>query len=517
MQLASPLADSTPKFIRIHFELSEEGIHSPQAPAAQQEDARVAEARSDSSAGLSAELPQGKTDALGWLRRVRGFAPALTSMAFREDFDVEVSQAAVVPDQKNYQRRSHWQQTEVQQMLSNNEYAARDNIQNKVQTVINAQSNDLNRALPDNSVEQGPLRPAWLHERGAWELFLLRSVVAERKTRVQGIWIDWPALETWLLSQIDDIFPDARLVPALTSVRDAEGRTTDAAGRRLAAIPVTLETGPFDFEERPLVTPTRVGLLVTWGAVLAALASVAFVLRASIDLGERRGRFVSAVTHELRTPLTTFELYTQMLADGMISKESVRQEYLETLKAESSRLHRVVESVLLYSRLEQGREGIRTERVGVADLLDRILVPLSRRAADGNMELVVETALRDGAVVDVDPQAVEQILLNLTDNACKYAGDAIDRTLHLDLATRGSRLEITFRDHGPGIADDVRATLFSPYRRAKRHEAGPVSGVGLGLALARGLARALRGDVVLLDAEGDGAVFKVVLPLDSAG
>src|SRR5690606_23556726 len=90
-------------------------------------------------------------------------------------------------------------------------------------------------------------------------------------------------------------------------------------------------------------------------AVLVAVGAIGLVLRASMDLSDRRGRFVSAVTHELRTPLTTFCLYTEMLADGVVAREEARREYLSTLKDESRRLARIVENVLAYARLGEGR------------------------------------------------------------------------------------------------------------------------------------------------------------------
>ncbi len=76
-----------------------------------------------------------------------------------------------------------------------------------------------------------------------------------------------------------------------------------------------------------------------------------------MDLSERRRIFVSAVTHELRTPLTTFRLYTDMLADGMVSGEEKRRSYLERLRGEAQRLSHLVENVLFYARLESGRAG----------------------------------------------------------------------------------------------------------------------------------------------------------------
>src|SRR6185503_16178753 len=95
----------------------------------------------------------------------------------------------------------------------------------------------------------------------------------------------------------------------------------------------------------PLTSPTRVTLAVAWLAVAGSLAAVGLALRRTVDLSERRNRFASSVTHELRTPLTTFRLYSEMLADGMVTDAAQRQVYLDTLKSESSRLATLVENV----------------------------------------------------------------------------------------------------------------------------------------------------------------------------
>lgn len=489
--LPSPLREATPRFVRLHFEVGAGGeITSPQV--------------SEGAEKASSAPPL--------LARLQGLVAIFEGASLPQEL-AEVEQQAQVFEGNNLQGGQRRQQIgRVQSAWTHNEYLARNATQNSVRRMINAQQNDENRALVDLSVEQGPLRAIWVDVGERPELFFLRRVAAKGRSWVQGIWYDWPALEAWLLTEVADIFPDASFEPARTPATK-DGVPAEDAGRRLATVPAVLNPGTLEPSEPIGWSPTRIGLAVTWVAILGALGSVALVLRASLALGERRGRFVSAVTHELRTPLTTFQMYAQMLADGMVSSVDARQEYLETLKNESSRLARVVESVLLYSQLEQGRRGVRKERVTVADLVDRLLPPMSSRAADGGMELVVDHDTQPEAAVAVDAQAVEQILLNLVDNSCKYAAGAADRSLLLGIATRAGRLEIGFRDHGPGIPDDVRATLFDPYRRAKRHEAGPVSGVGLGLALARGLARALGGDLELADHEGVGAAFKLSLPL----
>src|SRR5204863_7600053 len=113
-------------------------------------------------------------------------------------------------------------------------------------------------------------------------------------------------------------------------------------GRTLAALPAVLEAPLPNMPTMPLWSPVRSTLLATWIAALGAMIAIALVLRASMELAERRGRFVSAVTHELRTPLTSFCLYSQMTADGVDRTEDDKRTYFKTLSTEFQRLARCV-------------------------------------------------------------------------------------------------------------------------------------------------------------------------------
>jgi signal transduction histidine kinase len=200
-----------------------------------------------------------------------------------------------------------------------------------------------------------------------------------------------------------------------------------------------------------------------------------------------------------------------MLAGGMVTDEAKRLRYLDTLRRESERLVHLVENVLSYARLERGRARGRTETVALSDLVGRIGLRLAERAEQAGFEFVTENA--GDATVRADPSAVEQILFNLVDNACKYAAGAADKRIHLVAEAAGGRGVLKVCDHGPGISPRDARRLFRPFSKSARDAANSAPGVGLGLALSRRLARDMGGDLVLIPRPGDGACFALSLPL----
>lgn len=367
-------------------------------------------------------------------------------------------------------------------------------------------------AVDQVNIEQGPFSGFWRSHptTGAFELLLERTVKINGNPTVQGLWMDWPRLRERLLATIHDLLPAATLSPSLDS-------TSDAGGQRLAAIPVSLLPGTIPSIQTTVFTPTHITLLVTWIAVLGAIAAIGIVLRTSMQLSERRGRFVSAVTHELRTPLTTFCLYTEMLEGGMVKDEDSRRHYLTTLKSESNRLSRIVQNVLDYA----GIGGVGRRSPGPAtpmlltELVDRLRPALEQCASRAGMYLVLDTSGAGSTSVAADPQTVERILLNLVENAGKYASDAPDRRIHITAAASGQNAVLTVRDHGPGVPKSERTRIFQAFHRARRDAQGPKSGLGLGLALARELARELGGKLILNDLKDAGAEFSLWLPTTS--
>ena len=283
-------------------------------------------------------------------------------------------------------------------------------------------------STPSGTEVESAFEARWLDG----DLVLLRRVRRGDVRLLQGTWIDWPALRSFLLSQVAAVAPTSQLTPV--SERDAAD-----PGRRLALLPARLIPGPMPETEPQDWTPVRLSLAAAWGAALLGLIGFGGLLKGAVTLSQRRADFVSAVTHELRTPLTTFRLYTGMLREGIVPAGE-QPSYLATLEGEADRLGHLVENVLTFSRLERRAAAARTESFLLADLLARAVPRLTERAALASLDLRVEVPPDLSARrVRADAASLEQILLNLVDNACKYAPNLAQPTLQLTAVEQGRR------------------------------------------------------------------------------
>lgn len=347
----------------------------------------------------------------------------------------------------------------------------------------------------DAALAAGPLQPLWIEGR----LVLARRIQSPHGEAIQGCWLDWAGIRNDLLAQVRDLLPHADLVPDHLPPRGAaaghEGPAPQEQSRLMATLPVRLIPGPLPDLAGDRLSPLAVSLALAWSAALVAAIAVAVLLLGVLSLSERRAAFVGAVTHELRTPLTTFRMYAEMLAEGMVRDTQHQRRYLETLLRESERLSHLVENVLAYARLERGRLATLQPIRGDA-LLAHVVPRLQSRAAAAGHTLHVE-AEKDAQSMTVlaDPSAVEQILFNLVDNACKYAANADDRRIHLEAKREAACLCLRVRDHGPGFGRTSSRRLFRPFSKSARDAAQTAPGVGLGLALCRRLARGMRGEL----------------------
>ncbi len=511
----SPLLGYRSQEVLLHFQLDPAGkLTSPQVPVGNQRDlaetAYLKHEQIEEAARQLAELGQelGRDTLLAALPEVE--EPS-TSSFLRPARPAEGLLAAGNTQTPDLPRSIAQGPQARQEMLNTVEMNMRIQAQNEARVARD------NREQVQPDVAESPLQALW----AAGKLLLARRVRVGGKDYVQGCWLNWPQLRSRLLAGVRDLLPRAELAAA-------DGGQADGQTYRLAALPVRLLPGRVPQEELPTYSsPLRMTLGIAWGCVLAGAVAVALLLRGAVVLGERRGAFVSAVTHELRTPLTTFRLYSDMLAEGMVADEAKRAGYLQRLREQADRLSHLVENVLAYARLSRGGGESRLETVALGDLVGRMSQRLAGRAEQAQIQLVIEGDSASQTRVRADVSAVEQILMNLIDNACKYArppevaggkiGTQADRRIHLELSREGRRAQIGVRDHGRGISPAEARRLFKPFRKSASQAAHSAPGVGLGLALSRRLARQMGGDLRIDPSVSEGARFVLSLELAETG
>ena len=255
--------------------------------------------------------------------------------------------------------------------------------------------------------------------------------------------------------------------------------------------------------------------LITWLAAILALvlcAGVYLIYRLGvrqIDLARQQQDFVSAVSHELKTPLTSIRMYGEMLREGWAPEEK-KQSYYDYIYDESERLSRLISNVLQLARITRNDLRVELKPVTVAELLDGIRSKLASQIEQAGFALNVCVAEEAGqAVIRVDRDWVTQILINLVDNAVKFSARAptrmIDIACHL---RRDGTVQFSVRDYGPGVPRDQMRNIFRLFYRSENELTRETIGTGIGLALVRQLALAMKGQVDVVNTE-PGAEFRL--------
>jgi two-component system, OmpR family, phosphate regulon sensor histidine kinase PhoR len=216
--------------------------------------------------------------------------------------------------------------------------------------------------------------------------------------------------------------------------------------------------------------------------------------------------FVSNVSHEFKTPLTTLRLYSELLLEGRVTDPEKQKLYLTTLRDESERLARLVHNVLDFSRLEMGRGRLHPERLRLNEAWDAVMARMRERFEGAGMEVELPEQPCWGFA---DPDAVAQILLNLFDNAIKYA--AAGGVLRIEAARQGNMLQVRFQDKGPGMPKSETGKVFQAFHQVDASITRESGGTGLGLHISRRLAREMGGDLIC-EANEKGCTFIWTLP-----
>jgi len=342
---------------------------------------------------------------------------------------------------------------------------------------------------------------------------------------VQGVEVETVAL----LSRLTDVFPDKVGPGRAYALIDDSGKVIhQAGGFDIQENGAPLFKLPLDsclphwyvavYLDPALTDAGGADSFVILGSLLVAIFVVAILAGGSLLLWQayqnqrdarRKTNFVSNVSHELKTPLTSIRMYAELLGGPRVQDPEKRQRYLDVIIKDSHRLTRLVNNVLDFSRLEQQRKKYEVRNIDLLEAVDEVLENQSVRLQDAGMELIREYATAD-APVRTDRDALEQALLNLIDNAIKYAAEGKELTVAIQTGPEETVLQV--KDRGPGIPAAHRRRVFEKFHRVDDSLTANQPGSGLGLSIAKRMLEDLGASISCRPRDGGGTTFTVKWP-----
>ena len=223
-----------------------------------------------------------------------------------------------------------------------------------------------------------------------------------------------------------------------------------------------------------------------------------------------KSEFVSMVSHELRTPLTAIRGALGLVANGITGVlPEQAQEYVNIALANSERLGRLINDILDLDKIQSGDVEMNNKLVDLAEVIKQAI---RTNVAISESNAITINFVPDPRKIEVlaDEDRLIQVLTNLISNAVKFSSSG--QTVELSVVGRCSRIRVSVRDHGPGVAPEFRNRIFQRFAQADSSTTRSTTGTGLGLSISKGLIEQMNGDIGFENAEGGGAIFYFDLP-----
>lgn len=247
------------------------------------------------------------------------------------------------------------------------------------------------------------------------------------------------------------------------------------------------------------------------GRIVGALAIVEDITELR-RLEQVRTDFAANVSHELKTPLTSIQGFVETLDAGAIDNPEMAHKFLRIIMMETERLTRLINDILSISKLESGDTEVATERIRLDKKAHDVCEMLTIHASE--KQVTINNRLNDEPVYIIgNPDRVEQLLINLTENAIKY--NKPGGSVTVQVFANENEANVTISDTGIGIAEEHLPRLFERFYRVDKGRSRQMGGTGLGLAIVKHIVKSMDGEIEVQSKLGEGTEFLITLPLAS--
>ena len=229
-----------------------------------------------------------------------------------------------------------------------------------------------------------------------------------------------------------------------------------------------------------------------------------------LHLSKMKSYFISTVSHEFKSPLTSIRQMAEMLVHDRVPSSERQRKYYTSILKQSERLSHLINNILDFSKMEEGRRLFLFEKADIVPVVTDIVETFRQHNVDQGflIDLLIPEPLPD---VVFDREAMEQVIHNLLDNACKYSGDS--RKIEVHLSSKGNKIIISVIDHGIGIKKDDLDKIFGRFYRAGEELTQTVKGSGIGLTIVKQIVEAHHGEITVESSPGKGSKFTINIPL----
>jgi signal transduction histidine kinase len=306
----------------------------------------------------------------------------------------------------------------------------------------------------------------------------------------------------------------------LLASRDIDGSITSGKIENDDSDPLHLHLDIYLGDAATFYTHQRQRALI-FGSLIAVAALAALIgffaarraFHRQLHLSEMKSNFVSSVSHELRAPIASVRLMAEGLERGKIQDAQKQNEYFRFIVQECRRLSSLIENVLDFSRIEQGRKQYEFEPTDVVVLAQQTVKLMDTYAAERQIKLALQVT-GTPFPFEMDGKAIQQALINLLDNAIKHSpnGSGISVGLDFERSPTTSAFRLSVEDKGEGIPPEEHEKIFERFYRLGSELRRETQGVGIGLSIVKHIVQAHGGKIVVRSAPGQGSRFTIELP-----